>query len=488
MSELLKLNNFINGQYQPPVKGKYINNYSPRDGKVYSLVADSTSEDIDLAVKAAKDAFPGWSNLTITQRSAILVKVAEGIEKRLQEFAEAESRDQGKPVQLAANLDIPRSAYNFRYYAGHILYHTEQSMTSVSEPKVLSITQRTPLGVAGLISPWNLPLYLLTWKIAPAIAVGNTCVCKPSEMSSMTAYLLGQVLNDAGVPPGVVNIVLGTGPNAGSHLIQHPDISLISFTGGTKTGELISRVAAPLHKKLSLELGGKNPALVFDDCNLEEVLNVSVRSSFNNQGEICLCNSRIYVQSTIYETFVKRFVEKVKSTWKVGDPQLPTTDMGALISTEHLAKIEYYVALAKEEGGVIELGGKRPNDSLPEELRGGYYYEPTIITGLKPESRVMQEEIFGPVVTICPFDTEEQAISYANNINYGLSSSVWTENGKRAIRVASKVQCGVCWVNCWMVRDLRTPFGGVKQSGNGREGGEFSIDFYTEQKTIVLKL
>ncbi|GAM17242.1 hypothetical protein SAMD00019534_004170, partial [Acytostelium subglobosum LB1] len=484
--DIQRLTNFVNGEFVAPSSGKYIDNYNPSTGQIYTLVPDSNEADVNSAVSAAKNAFPMWKAKTNQERSAILNKIADGIEARLQEFAEAESRDQGKPVNLAATLDIPRAASNFRFYAGYILFHNEQ--TYHQDNVALNYTKRSPLGVAALISPWNLPLYLLTWKIAPAIAVGNTCVCKPSEITSYTAFLLCQVLVSAGVPAGVVNIIFGNGLNAGTALVTHPNVPLISFTGGTKTGETIARLAAPMFKKLSLELGGKNPSLVFDDCDLEECLTVSVASSFNNQGEICLCNSRIFVQDTIYEEFVRRFVEKVK-LWTVGDPKSKDTKCGALVSKEHLAKIEYYVDLAKQEGGKIEIGGQRAvvgEEGSP--LRNGYFYPPTVITGLGNKSRVMQEEIFGPVVTICPFKDEKQALEFANDIQYGLSSSLWTLNTKRAHRVAEQIEAGIVWVNCWMVRDLRTPFGGVKASGVGREGGEHSIDFYTEQKNICLKL
>eukprot|EP01133_Synstelium_polycarpum_P004042 gene4042-4684_t len=483
-TELLRFKNFIDGKFVEPIAGQYLPNYRPATAQVYSEVPDSDAEDVENAVQAARRAFPEWSKRTPQQRSEVLLKIASCLEARLQEFAEAESYDQGKTVQLAKNLDIPRSISNFKFYAGAILYHKESSTTYEG---TINYTLRQPVGVAGLISPWNLPLYLLTWKIAPAIAVGNTCVCKPSEMTSHTAYLLGEVLNEAGVPPGVVNLVFGNGPRAGSALVSHPQVPLISFTGGTKTGEVISRLASPFHKKLSLELGGKNPCVIFDDANLDECVTTTVRSSFNNQGEICLCNSRILVQEGIYPDFIKRYVEQSKS-WRVGDPTDPASNMGALISKEHLEKIEYYVALALEEGGKIELGGKRAAVG-PEggAMRNGYFYEPTIITGLSPKSRVMQEEIFGPVVTVCTFKTEQEALLYANDIQYGLSCSIWTENLKTAHRVAERIESGIVWVNCWMVRDLRTPFGGVKNSGVGREGGDHSIDFYTEHKNVCIK-
>eukprot|EP01132_Coremiostelium_polycephalum_P004517 gene4517-5632_t len=485
-NNLFKLSNFINGEFKAPIHNEYIPNYCPSTGEIYSYIPDSKKDDIDKAVEAAKAAFPSWSSKSAQERSIYLNKIADGIEKRLDEFVAAESKDQGKPEHLAKSLDIPRSIVNLRFYASLILQSTEQS--TQMDGNAFNYTIRSPVGVAGLISPWNLPLYLLTWKIAPAIAVGNTCVCKPSEMTSMTAYLLCEVIRDVGLPVGVVNVVFGTGPNAGSALVEHPNVPLISFTGGTKTGEVISKLSAPYYKKLSLELGGKNPALIFDDCNFDECVATSVRSSFNNQGEICLCTSRIFVQEGIYERFVQKFVEKA-SQWTVGDPKDPASSMGALISADHLKKIEYYVDLARQEGGNVLLGGKRaqigPGGS---PLRGGYYYPATVITEIKPTSRVMQEEIFGPVVTIYPFKTEEEGLHLANDIPYGLAATVWTENGKKAHRVASKIQSGVVWVNCWMIRDLNTPFGGIKNSGIGREGGNYSIDFYTEQKNICFKL
>eukprot|EP01098_Paradermamoeba_levis_P007594 TRINITY_DN3147_c0_g1_i1.p1 TRINITY_DN3147_c0_g1~~TRINITY_DN3147_c0_g1_i1.p1 ORF type:complete len:391 (-),score=103.64 TRINITY_DN3147_c0_g1_i1:33-1205(-) len=349
----------------------------------------------------------------------------------------------------------------------------------------VNYTVRSPVGAAGLISPWNLPLYLLTWKIAPALAVGNTVICKPSELTSLTAWMLCKVMVEAGLPPGVCNMVFGYGAKAGAALVGHPKVPLISFTGGTKTGEAILLNSAKYFKKVSLELGGKNPNIIFDDCNFAEALATSVRSSFANQGEICLCGSRIYVQDTIYDKFVEGFVQKTKEI-KVGDPTDPTTTMGALVSKEHRQKIEYYVQVAKEEGGKILTGGARPE--LDGNLKDGYFYQPTVIVGLGPSSRVQMEEIFGPVVTISPFKTEEEVLEYANCTEYGLSASVWTLNVHRANRVAQKLQTGTVWVNCWMVRDLRVPFGGVKSSGVGREGGAHSIDFFTEHKTICLKL
>ncbi|KAF2076394.1 hypothetical protein CYY_002299 [Polysphondylium violaceum] len=486
---MLKLNNFINGNFVSPVDDVYMNNYNPSTGEVYSMVPDSSDKDVELAVEAASKALAGWSAKSPAERSVYLYRIADLIEKHIGHLSEAESKDQGKTIKTARTVDIPRSAANFRFYAGQILYTTEPSSAHhVMGQEYLNYTIRAPVGVCGLISPWNLPLYLLTWKIAPAIALGNTCVCKPSEITPMTAFILCDILNEAGLPPGVVNMVFGTGPRAGSALVQHPKVPCISFTGGTKTGEVITKLSSPYHKKLSLELGGKNPAIVFDDCNFEECVEVLVRSSFSNQGEICLCNSRIFVQDTVYERFVEKFVERVKQL-KVGDPADETCDMGALISEDHLKKIEYYVDLAKQEGGRIMCGGQRAQvGDADSKFRKGYFYQPTVIVDCKPDSRTMQEEIFGPVVGIYHFSTEQQALSYANDIQYGLSSSVWTKDLDKAHRVAAKVECGICWVNCWMVRDLKTPFGGSKASGVGREGGLHSVEFYTECKNICIKL
>eukprot|EP01112_Ceratiomyxa_fruticulosa_P016333 TRINITY_DN4917_c0_g1_i3.p1 TRINITY_DN4917_c0_g1~~TRINITY_DN4917_c0_g1_i3.p1 ORF type:complete len:485 (-),score=98.56 TRINITY_DN4917_c0_g1_i3:56-1510(-) len=480
-SELPKLSNFIDGKYTPPVGGTYLDNFNPSTGKVYSFVPDSDHRDVELAVEAAKKAFPIWSKKPASERSRLLYKIANILESRLDEFARAESQDQGKPLKLARTVDIPRAVLNFRFFAGQIL-HTENTSSDL-EGIAINYSQRMPIGVAGLISPWNLPLYLLSWKIAPAISVGNTCVCKPSELTPMTAFMLGEVLNDAGVPSGVVNIVFGLGAKVGQALVENPRVPLISFTGGTKTGEQVIKSSAPLYKKLSLELGGKNPNIIFEDAKLEDCLATTVRSSFSNQGEICLCGSRIYVQESIYKVFLEKFIEKIKAL-KVGDPNKDDSDLGALISADHLKKIEYYVNLAKEEGGKIETGGER---AKVQGMEGGYFYLPTVITGLNNSCRTIQEEIFGPVVTISMFKTEEEVVEMANGVLYGLSASVWTENARRAHLISSQLQCGTVWVNCWMLRDLRMPFGGMKQSGIGREGGVHSMDFYTEQKTICVK-
>ncbi|CAB4382452.1 unnamed protein product [Rhizophagus irregularis] len=478
---MLKLSNFIGGEFASLEENLYIDNYDPSIGKVYAQIPDSSEHEINLAVEAAQKAFHTWSKTPCSTRAQIMYRIADILESKLDEFAMAESKDQGKTLEFAKNVDIPRSIYNFRYFAGHIL-HMEEKAT-VMDNGYLNYVQRSPLGVAGLISPWNLPLYLLTWKIAPCLAAGCTCVAKPSEFTSVTAYMLCDIFKQAGLPEGVVNMVFGKGPKAGQALVSHPKVPLISFTGGTVTGKKLNETCAPLFKKVSLELGGKNANIIFEDCDFEKAVDTSIRAAFSNQGEICLCGSRIFVQKSIYKKFLESFVPKVRQL-VVGDPRDPKTKVGALISKQHMEKVLGYIELAKQEGGVIECGGERKQ--LDGEFSDGYFVEPTVITNIKPSCRVAQEEIFGPVVTVHPFETEEEAIDLANNNQYGLSCSVWSENGKRARRVAESIQVGYVWVNCWMVRDLRVPFGGVKQSGIGREGGEYSMNFFTEQKSICL--
>lgn len=480
---MLTLRNFIDGLFTPPVCGKFLSVESPANGRVYAECPDSDASDVGKAVAAAKIAQPAWAALGAAKRSEILLKVADLLEKRLKEFAEAESRDQGKPAELAERLDIPRSIANIRFFATRLLHLSDQ--TFVSSDNIFHVVERSPVGVVGLITPWNLPLYLLTWKIAPAIAFGNAVVCKPSELTPLTAHMLCEVLNEAGVPKGVVNMVFGTGPRAGQAIVEHPEVKAISFTGGTQTGRHLALTAAPLFKKISLELGGKNPNIIFADANFESAVQTSVRSSFLNQGEICLCGSRIYVEKSIFEKFTAAFVQAV-SKFKVGDPADPQTSMGALVSASHLEKVDSYVKIAVADGGRILYGGKRA--ALPAPLDGGHYYEPTILVDVPHRSRVIQEEIFGPVVTLTPFENEEEALRLANEPQYGLAASVWTQNLSRAHRMARKLESGIVWVNGWMLRDLRVPFGGVKASGIGREGGDWSYDFYTETKDICIQI
>jgi aminomuconate-semialdehyde/2-hydroxymuconate-6-semialdehyde dehydrogenase len=400
------------------------------------------------------------------------------------EFAKAESLDQGKTVKQALDLEIPRCVTNLRFYAD-LLVNYHNFATDMESPFPSQSTVRhEPIGVVGVISPWNLPLYLLSWKVAPALAMGNCVVAKPSEMTSLTAFKLAELTKEAGFPDGVFNVVFGLGQTAGQAIVEHPAIRAISFTGGTVTGRKIAALAAPHGKKVSLELGGKNPAVIFEDCDMDVAVNTSVRAGFANQGEICLCCSRIFVQRSIYPEFIEKFVAQVAAL-KVGDPSDPTTDMGALVSKDHQNKVMSYIELAKKEGGKIHCGGLAP---VVTNHENGFFVAPTVITNVDPTSRIMQEEIFGPVVCVVPFDTEADAIALANGVEYGLAASVWTVDGKRGQRVARQIKSGVVWINCWMVRDLSTPFGGVKASGFGREGGTYALEFFSDIKTITSAL
>jgi aminomuconate-semialdehyde/2-hydroxymuconate-6-semialdehyde dehydrogenase len=481
-TELFQIRNFIDGEFVPPLGGKYLDNIEPATGKPYSQVPDSEARDVELAVEAADRAFPDWSKTATADRSRILLRIADLIERDLEKLARAESIDTGKPLSLARSLDIPRAASNFRFFATAIL-HTENE-AHVTDGIAFNYTLRQPRGITGLISPWNLPLYLLSWKIAPAIAVGNTAIAKPSELTPMTASLLGEICVEAGLPNGVLNIVHGTGPNVGAPITAHPKIGTISFTGGTVTGRKVAEAAAPLFKKVSLELGGKNPNIVFADADLEAAISGSIRSSFANQGQVCLCGSRVFVERPAYDGFVKRFTEKA-SLLKQGDPLEDATEQGAIVSKTQLEKVKFYVDLAQQEGGEVALGGKSP-EAINERCREGYFFPPTVLTGLPVSCRTNREEIFGPVVTITPFDNEDEVIGYANDCDYGLASSVWTQSLSRAHRVAEKIHTGTVWVNCWLVRDLRVPFGGMKQSGVGREGGEEALRFFTEPKNVCI--
>jgi aminomuconate-semialdehyde/2-hydroxymuconate-6-semialdehyde dehydrogenase len=478
----MRIQNYIDGQFAAPANGAYLPNVAPATGEVYGEIPDSGAEDVARAIAAAQKAFPLWSNLTAAERSAHMLRVSQRIEERLDELAAAESKDNGKPVKLATRVDIPRARDNFAFYATAILHDASESHDMGAQG--FNYTLRRPIGVVACISPWNLPLYLFTWKIAPALAAGNTVVAKPSEVTPATAYLLSEILDEVGFPAGVLNIVHGTGPNVGEPLVSHPDVPVISFTGGTATGARISSIAAPMFKKLSLELGGKNPNVIFADCNFDKMLRTTLQSSFANQGQICLCGSRILVERPLYDRFVAAFVEKVKAL-KVGRPDDPATQVGAVVSKDHQAKILHYIQLAQEEGGTVECGGQA---LYPEGAEGGFYVAPTVITGLSMGCRTNQEEIFGPVVTIQAFDSEEEALALANATKYGLAATVWTENLKRAHRVAAHIHSGIVWVNNWLVRDLRTPFGGVKASGVGREGGFEALRFFTEPKNVYIDL
>jgi aminomuconate-semialdehyde/2-hydroxymuconate-6-semialdehyde dehydrogenase len=478
-----KILNYINGVLTEQLKSNFFENINPAEGKAYSLVPDSDRKDVIQATEAARRAFAKWSTTPAKDRSAILIKIAELIERDLDQLALAESIDQGKPLKLAKTVDIPRAAANMKFYATAILHETSDAHFTDNE--AINYTQHAPIGVVGCISPWNLPLYLFTWKIAPALAAGCTVVAKPSEVTPMTAYLFSKLCIEAGLPPGVLNIVHGLGSKAGQAIIEHPEITAISFTGGTATGKLIAATAAPMFKKLSLELGGKNPNIIFADCDFENAVRTSIHSSFSNQGEICLCGSRIFVERPRYEEFVAEFVKRTQAL-TVGDPLDEKTKVGAMVSEAHMNKVLSYIELAQKEGGKIIQGGKQVK--LGGRCAEGYFIEPTIITGLPHLCRTNQEEIFGPVVTIMPFDNEEEVLEYANSTSYGLAATIWTENLKRAHRVAAGVKSGIIWVNCWLFRDLRTPFGGMKQSGVGREGGFEALKFFTEEKNVCIKL
>jgi len=477
-----RIQNYIKGQFLPPVSDKWIDNYCPANGEVYGQIPNSTKEDVENAYLAAKSAFPIWSQITLEERSRILIKISELLEDNLQRFAEAESKDNGKPISSAKIVDIPRAASNFRFFGNAITQFASESHESVGQDAI-NYTLRQPIGVVGCISPWNLPLYLFTWKIAPAIAAGNCVVAKPSEVTPMTAYLLGEICNEAGLPKGVLNIVHGLGTTTGQAIVEHVDIKAISFTGGTTTGAHIAKVAAPMFKKLSLELGGKNPNIIFADCDYDDMLETTVRSSFSNQGQICLCGSRIFVEQSIYNKFKSDFVAKVTQL-KVGHPSGHDTNIGALVSNQHLEKVMQYIEIAKKENGIILCGG---NKVTVEGYENGYYLEPTVIEVNSDQCSINQEEIFGPVVTIMPFKTEAEVLQMANSVKYGLSATLWTNNLKRTMRISSKLQTGIVWVNTWMLRDLRTPFGGIKASGVGREGGFEALRFFTEAKNVCIK-
>ncbi|MCZ6817974.1 MAG: aldehyde dehydrogenase [Calditrichaeota bacterium] len=477
------ISNYINGKLLPPNSGNYLDNYEPATGKVYSRTPDSDASDVRDAVTAACAAFPGWSATPVETRCDLLMRIAQRIETNLDDLAGAESIDNGKPVSLAKNVDIPRAASNFRFYASAILHFASEA--HIMEDRAINYTLRSPTGVAGCISPWNLPLYLFTWKIAPALAAGNCVVGKPSEITPMTAFKLSEICIEVGVPAGVLNIVHGYGHKVGAAISAHPDVPLLTFTGGTRTGAEISKVAAPLFKKLSLEMGGKNPNIIFSDCNYEEMLSTTIRSSFSNQGEICLCGSRIFVERPLYEKFKSDFVQRTKKL-VVGDPMDAGSHLGAVVSDAHMKKILSCIALAREEGGTILCGGHRVK--LSGRCANGWFVQPTVIEGLPANCRTNQEEIFGPVVTLLPFETEDEVVQMANSTEYGLAATIWTENLTRAHRVAARVQSGIIWINCWMLRDLRTPFGGMKNSGLGREGGFEALRFFTEPKNVCVKL
>jgi aminomuconate-semialdehyde/2-hydroxymuconate-6-semialdehyde dehydrogenase len=477
------LENYIGGLFIGPLSGKFLDGINPATGEVFCQVPDSNEKDIELAVNASKKVFPQWSVTPAEERFKILNRIATLIDEHLDELALAETTDNGKPLWLSKRVDIPRASANFRFFATGIMHFAAESHTM--EDKAINYTIRQPLGIVGCISPWNLPLYLFTWKIAPALAAGNCVIAKPSEVTPVTAFLLGKLCKEAGLPDGVLNIVHGSGQTTGEAIVKHPFIKAISFTGSTIAGARIASVAAPMFKKLSLELGGKNSNIIFKDCNWNKMMKTTIQSSFSNQGQICLCGSRILVEESVYEQFKTEFVEKVKML-TVGDPLDEKSKQGALVSKQHFDKVKAAIETAKEEGGKILCGGNVVK--LNDRCANGYFIEPTVIEGLGSECKTNTDEIFGPVVTLQKFKTEEEGLALANACDYGLSATIWTQDISKANRMASKVEAGIIWVNCWLLRDLRTPFGGIKNSGVGREGGWEALRFFTEAKNVCVEI
>ncbi len=476
----MDLMNYINGRFQAHSGDEWLEVLEPATGRQFARVPLSSSSDVNSAVLAARGAQSQWGEASQSERADWLDKIADELETRYEDIASLESRDTGKPISLARAVDAHRSVSNFRFFAEMVREHRGEVFEM---PDATNFVTHKPVGVGALITPWNLPLYLLSWKVAPAIGMGNTVVCKPSELTPMTANLLMEVVDKVGLPPGVVNLVHGDGQGAGSTLVSHQGIDLVSFTGGTLTGSKVAEAAAPQFKKISLELGGKNSSIVLDDCDIDLAVKGVVRSGFMNQGQVCLCGSRVLVQDGIYDQFVGRFIEAVEAM-KIGDPSDEQTELGALISAEHLEKVEGYIELAKEEGGTVLTGGY---PCLPESLAGGNWIAPTVVSGLKTDSRCSTEEIFGPVVTVHRFHDDEESTRIANNTRYGLAGSVWTGDTSRGKKIADSIHTGMVWVNTWLHRDLRAPFGGVGDSGVGREGGKWSLGFFSEATNVCVK-
>ncbi len=476
------LENYIGGNLIGPLSGDFLDNINPATGEIYGQIPNSNKKDIDVAVLSAQKAFPSWSTSNLEKRFTILNKIAELIDENVDALALAETNDNGKPLWLSKKVDIYRAAANFRFFATGLMHFASESHHT--EGKAVNFTIRQPIGIVGCISPWNLPLYLFTWKIAPALAAGNCVIAKPSEVTPVTAFLLAKICKEAGLPDGVLNIVHGNGPNCGEAIVKHPAIKAISFTGSTRAGEQIASIAAPKFKKLSLELGGKNPNIIFADCDWDKMLDTTIQSSFSNQGQICLCGSRILIEQSVYEKFKTAFVERTKKL-TVGDPLDESSNQGAIVSKMHFDKIMHCIDIAKKEGGTILCGGH--SLTIPGRCEKGYFIEPTIIENLGPDCKTNREEIFGPVVTLQPFTTVEEALALANATSYGLASTIWTQDISKANLVASKIQSGIVWINCWLLRDLRTPFGGIKDSGVGREGGWEAMKFFTEAKNVCIQ-
>ncbi|KAJ1778558.1 hypothetical protein LPJ77_002086 [Coemansia sp. RSA 2523] len=502
----VKIMNYINGEFVAPTSGSYLMSYNPATGEEMTPIPDSMAKDVDNAVRAAKNAFPMWSNMPATERAAMLNRIADMIDENCQKLATLESQDQGKPVMMAAMYDMPTCANTFRQFAKYIVdgimetkstanvMMTKMSVTKNEPGTMMAVTQHVPAGVAGLITPWNFPMQMVCEKIAPCIAVGNTCVVKPTELTSVTPFVLSQIMDAAGIPAGVVNFVFGTGTNAGEPLVKHKDVRLISFTGGSPTGAKIGAMSGGMYKRVSLELGGKNPSLVFNDSDMNHAVATNVRAAFQNQGEICLCSSRQYVQRDVYDMYLQMFRQMTMEEVVVGDPSNPKTFYGPMVSKQHMEKVMSYIRLAQEEGAKVEFL-VNPNNKMIKNvskdgmltikgMEGGYYIAPTLITGMKQSSRLMQEEIFGPVVCVMPFKTEEEAIQLANDTEYGLGASVWTMDKVKMMRVMKQVNAGSVWGNGWYSVDDNMPFGGMGCSGTSREHGPWSLEFYTETKAL----
>lgn len=475
--------NFIDGIFVEALDGSTLSNVNPATGGEIGSITRSKTDDVEAAVQAAMRARNDWAALSMLERADWLDRMADGLEQRKEEIAQRESRDTGKPLALARRVDAQRSIDNFRFFAD-FARQREPEVFEMSD--ATNVVHRNPIGVVGLITPWNLPLYLLSWKVAPALLMGNTIVAKPSEMTPLTAALMCEVASEIGLPPGVLNVVHGFGPEAGQAILEHPSIGAISFTGGTTTGRHVAATAAPMFKKLSLELGGKNATIVLDDVDLDSAVEGAIRAGFTNGGQVCLCGSRILVHSSIADEFTRRLVESVDAM-VCGPPDDPSSQIGALISLEHLQKVESYIELGLEEGGAILTGGTREMTGPVTSVNNGAFLRPTVIDGLDHTSRTSTEEIFGPVVTIHRFDSDEQAIEIANSTEYGLAGSVWSKDIERAHALAKQIDTGIIWVNTWLHRDLRTPFGGVKNSGVGREGGDWSLGFFSEPLNVCIK-
>ena len=478
---MLEIENFIDGEFVPAVSQESLDDFNPATGQKIGNISSSDQRDVDNAVKAANDALAGWSSLSLDERIIWLEKIADALETKKEEIAKVESLDTGKPISLARRVDASRSITNFRFFSQ---FAKEQESLEFEMTDATNYVHRKPVGIVGLITPWNLPLYLLTWKIAPALVMGNTIIAKPSELTPLTANLFAKTLQEIDFPKGVFNIVHGLGPEAGQAILEHPEIKAISFTGGTQTGRIVARTAAPLFKKLSLELGGKNASVILDDADLELAAKGAAKAGFTNSGQVCLCGSRILIDESIADEFTVLLIKEIESM-KIGDPQNEDTDIGSVISISHLEKVESYVELALQEGGKILTGGNRP--ILDGSNANGAFLSPTVISGLDINSRTATEEIFGPVVTLHTFKDDAEAVEMANNTDYGLAGSVWTKNSERGKEFSKLIETGIMWVNTWLHRDLRTPFGGVKNSGVGREGGQWSLSFFSEMTNICVK-